>query len=29
MDSIAVIAVEDSEYYVNRIPGAVHPKDEP
>jgi hypothetical protein len=29
MDSIAVTAVEDADYYVNRTPGEMHPKDEP
>jgi len=27
MDSIAVIAVEDEDYYINRQPGEVYPKD--
>jgi len=29
MDQIAVTAVEDSEYYITRTPGEIHPKDEP
>lgn len=29
MSSIAVIAVEDEEYYIDRSAGIVHPKDEP
>lgn len=29
MDCIAVIAVEDEDYYINRQPGAVNPKDLP
>ncbi len=27
-DEIAVIALEDAEYYTDREPGRVHPKDE-
>jgi len=26
-DVIAVVALEDAEYYTDRIPGPVHPKD--
>ena len=29
MDSVAVIAIPDSKYYVNRAPGEVHPDDTP
>lgn len=29
MKSIEVHAVEDAEYYIDRIAGAVHPSDEP
>lgn len=29
MKSIEVTAVEDDEYYKNRLPGEVHPKDSP
>ena len=29
MDSIQVTAVEDSEYYTERLPGIVHPSDTP
>jgi len=29
MDSIAVTAVEDEDYYVDRTPGVMHPADEP
>ena len=29
MKEIAVIAVEDSDYYIDRLPGQVHPADEP
>lgn len=28
MDSIHVTAVEDEDYYVDRSPGVIHPKDE-
>ena len=29
MDSIAVTAVEDEDYYIDRTPGVMHPADEP
>ena len=29
MDSIAIVAVEDDEYYTTRNPGEVHPLDDP
>lgn len=29
MKSIYVIAIEDEVYYTDRLPGVVHPKDEP
>ena len=29
MKTIDVVAVEDADYYINRQPGYVHPKDEP
>lgn len=29
MSEIAVFALEDEEYYTHRLPGSVHPKDDP
>lgn len=27
MDEIAIVAIEDAEYYTERIPGMIHPAD--
>lgn len=29
MESIAIMAIEDKDYYTTRDPGEVHPKDDP